>query len=189
MAADSTNLPLCPLNKMMLGKPRGPAILAAKNLEGFALDLIEFDEKYRNAFWYVFGDTVIARNMDQARANMGGVRMATMGGELIEASGAMSGGSTKQFQFKFGAASSGKLEEAAAKYHQANDALNALRDEMKDIRAQIRTIDDELRNAQGANADVQGELARLESQLKEARGVKARREQVQTESRKASPGR
>ncbi len=183
--ADVGRVTVLPLNKMMLGKPRGPAILAAKNLEGFALDLIEFDEKYRNAFWYVFGDTVIARTMDQARANMGGVRMATMGGELIEASGAMSGGSTKQFQFKFGAASSGKLEEAAAKYHQANDALEALRNEMKDIRAQIRAIDDELRSAQGANADVQGELARLESQLKEARGVKARREQVQSESSKA----
>lgn len=180
--ADVGRVTVLPLTKMMVGKPRGAAVLAAKNLEGFAIDLLDFDEKYRSAFWYVMGDTVIAKTLDQATANMGGVRMATMTGELIEASGAMSGGSTKQFQFKFGAASSGKLEEAAAKYHAANDALDALRAEMKDIRGQIRDLDNELRQAQGANADVQADLARLESQLKAARTTKERREQVQAES-------
>ena len=131
--ADVGRVTVLPLTKMMIGKPRGPAILASKNLEGFAIDLLDFDEKYRNAFWYVLGDTVVARNMDQARANMGGVRIVTMTGELIEASGAMTGGSTKQFQMKFGAASPGKLEEAAAKYHQANDALDALRNGYRDF--------------------------------------------------------
>lgn len=180
--ADVGRVTVLPLTKMMIGKPRGPAILASKNLEGFAIDLLDFDEKYRNAFWYVLGDTVVARNMDQARANMGGVRIVTMTGELIEASGAMTGGSTKQFQMKFGAASPGKLEEAAAKYHQANDALDALRAEIRQIRIEIRDLDDQLRSAQGQNADVQGELAKLESQLKVARDNKARREQVQNES-------
>ncbi len=183
--ADVGRVTVLPLTKMMGGKPRGAAVLASQKLEGFAIDLLDFDEKYRNAFWYVMGDTVIARTMEQAKMHMGGVRMATMTGELIEASGAMTGGSTKQFQFKFGAASSGKIEEAAAKYHQANDALDALRAEMKDIRAQIRALDDELRKAQGANADVQADIARLESQLKVARDNKARREQVQAESTKA----
>jgi hypothetical protein len=112
--ADVGRVTVLPLSKMMGGKPRGPAILASQNLVGFAIDLLDFDEKYRNAFWYVLGDTVVARTMDQAKANMGGVRIVTMTGELIEASGAMSGGSTKQFQMKFGAASPGKLEEAAA---------------------------------------------------------------------------
>ena len=180
--ADAGRVTVLPLTKMMGGKPRGAAVLASQNLEGFAIDLLDFDEKYRNAFWYVMGDTVIAKTMDQARANMGGVRIATMTGELIEASGAMTGGSTKQFQIKFGAASAGKLEEAAAKYHQANDALNALREEMKAVRLQIRDLDNELRQAHGANADVQADIARLESQLKVARDNKKRREQVQAES-------
>ena len=180
--ADVGRVTVLPLNKMMGGKPRGPAILASQNLEGFAIDLLDFDEKYRNAFWYVLGDTVIARTMDQARANMGGVRMATMTGELIEASGAMSGGSTKQFQMKFGAASPGKLEEAAAKYHEANDALDVLRNDLKCLRTEIRELDNQLREANGQNADVQGELAKYESQLKVARENKSRKEQVQTES-------
>ncbi|MBO6084528.1 MAG: hypothetical protein J6O90_05565, partial [Candidatus Methanomethylophilaceae archaeon] len=179
--ADVGRVTVLPLNKMMGGKPRGPAILASQHLEGFAIDLLDFDEKYRNAFWYVLGDTVIARTLDQARANMGGVRMATMTGELIEASGAMSGGSVKQFQMKFGAASPGKLEEAAAKYNQANDALRTVREDLKAIQLQIRELDNELRQAQGANADVQADLAALESQLKVARETKTRREQVQKE--------
>ena len=179
--ADVGRVTVLPLNKMMGGKPRGPAILASKNLEGFAIDLLEFDEIYRNAFWYVLGDTVIARNLDMARANMGGVRIATLTGELIEASGAMSGGSTKQIAMRFGGASPGKLEEAAAKYHQANDALDEIRNEIKNLHTEIRNLDNELRAAQGANADVQADLGRLESQLKVARENKARREQVQAE--------
>ena len=180
--ADVGRVTVLPLSKMMGGKPRGPAILASQNLVGFAIDLLDFDEKYRNAFWYVLGDTVVARTMDQAKANMGGVRIVTMTGELIEASGAMSGGSTKQFQMKFGAASPGKLEEAAAKYHQANDALDALRQELKAIHSEIRDLDNQLREAQGQNADVQGEIGKLESQLKVARDNMNRRMQVQTDS-------
>ncbi len=180
--ADVGRVTVLPLSKMMGGKPRGPAILASQNLVGFAIDLLDFDEKYRNAFWYVLGDTVVARTMDQAKANMGGVRIVTQTGELIEASGAMSGGSTKQFQMKFGAASPGKLEEAAAKYHQANDALDALRQEIKAIHTEIRDLDNQLRQAQGQNADVQGELGKLESQLKVARDNMNRRMQVQTDS-------
>src|SRR6266480_4577805 len=48
-----------PLTKMLVGKPRGKAILVAKECLGFAIDLCHFDEKYRDAFFYVFGDTLV----------------------------------------------------------------------------------------------------------------------------------
>src|SRR2546426_1350334 len=81
-----------PLSNKLLGRPRGKAILVAKESVGFAIDLIKFDEKYRDAFFYVLGDTIVVETLDQARKYMGGVRLATLGGELIEASGAMIGG-------------------------------------------------------------------------------------------------
>ena len=183
--ADIGRVTVLPLNKMVGGKPRGPAILASKNLEGFAIDLLDFDEEYRNAFWYALGDTLIARNMDVARANMGGVRIATMGGELIEASGAMTGGSTRQFHMKFGAATPGKIEEALSKYHAANEALKNVREDIRILNSEIRAIDSELRAAQSMTANVQGEIGKLESQIKIARDDKARKELVQADSTKA----
>src|SRR2546427_50867 len=48
-----------PLTKILVGKPRGKAILVAKECLGFAIDLCHFDEKYRDAFFYVFGDTLV----------------------------------------------------------------------------------------------------------------------------------
>src|SRR3989441_3642932 len=92
-----------PLNKMLVGRPRGKAILVAKESVGFAIDLIRFDEKYRDAFFYVLGDTIVVETLDQARKYMGGVRLVTLGGELIEASGAMIGGDLEKTPLRFGA--------------------------------------------------------------------------------------
>ncbi|MCJ7606855.1 MAG: chromosome segregation protein SMC, partial [Thermoplasmata archaeon] len=77
-----------PLNKMIDGRPRGKALMASKSSIGFAIDLTRFDEKYRSAFWFVFGDTVVVKNLAEARKLMGGVRLVTLDGELAEASGA-----------------------------------------------------------------------------------------------------
>ncbi|HYY49059.1 MAG TPA: ATP-binding protein, partial [Thermoplasmata archaeon] len=99
-----------PLNKMLVGKPRGKAILVAKECLGFAIDLCHFDEKYRDAFFYVFGDTLVVQTLDEARKWMGGVRLVTVEGELIEASGAMVGGEMEKSALKFGQGSLGELE-------------------------------------------------------------------------------
>src|SRR5207302_1302206 len=78
------------------------AILVAKECLGFAIDLCHFDEKYRDAFFYVFGDTLVVQTLDEARKWMGGVRLVTIEGELIEASGAMVGGEMERSTVKFG---------------------------------------------------------------------------------------
>ena len=83
-----------PLNRMLAGRPHGKAMLAAQaaGTQGFALDCVQFDESLRPAFWYVFGETVIMDDLAHARSQMGGVRLVTLGGDLIEATGAISGG-------------------------------------------------------------------------------------------------
>ncbi|MFW6122478.1 MAG: AAA family ATPase, partial [Petrotogales bacterium] len=80
-----------PLNKMVVGKPRAKALMTVKDehSHGFAFDLVEFKDRYKAAFWYVFGDTIIVDKLADARRLMGGVRLVDMKGNLIEASGAM----------------------------------------------------------------------------------------------------
>lgn len=67
-----------------------------KNLSGvkdIALNLIEYDKKFHNAFSYIFGSTLVVENIETARkVGIGRVRMVTLEGDLIEPSGAMIGG-------------------------------------------------------------------------------------------------
>ncbi len=172
-----------PLNKMMDGKPRAKAIMVAKDTEGYAIDLIDFDNMYRSAFWYVFADTLVCRTLTDARKIMGGIRLVTMDGELLEASGAMVGGSIKNTGLKFGAASQGKMDELAEKYRAVSASLNSVKDEIKEVRANLRGLEDKLLDAAKINSDVQGKIGRMESQLKVMQDEKARLEESQNNSR------
>lgn len=82
-----------PLNKIRAPEPRQKAREIARKSYGFALDLVDFDEKFRRAFAHVFRNAVVVKDVDFARkAGIGEVRMVTLDGDLIEPSGRMSGG-------------------------------------------------------------------------------------------------
>ena len=127
-----------PLTKMLDGNPRGKALLAEKQAVGFAIDLIRYDSKYRPAFWYVFGDTVVVDSLDQARKLMGGVRLVTGSGELIEASGAMVGGTIEVNQLKFGQSAKGKLELLAEQMSKSMDQSASLDAQIKIVQTRDR---------------------------------------------------
>lgn len=174
-----------PLNKMVGGKPRAKAIMVLKQTEGYATDLIDYDPKYSNAFWYVFQDTLVVGNLETARGLMGGVRLVTMAGELIEASGAMVGGTiSKQSVMKFGSSSESRLEEVGSKLRGANAALDSLVARLREIRNGIRALDDEMRNASSVSAGSQAKMGQLNAQLNELK--KARKSVLeQLEAKKA----
>jgi len=157
-----------PLNKMMGGKPRAKAIMSLKDTDGYAIDLIDFDQRYYNAFWYVLGDTLVANNMDTARRIMGGIRIVTVAGELIDPSGAMSGGNiSQQNLLKFGTASEDKLTELGEKLRKAMDALEGVRTELRRVRDDIRAADDEMRNASSSGMAQREQMAQLSGSIKE----------------------
>ena len=62
----------------------------------FAINLIDFDDKYIKAFFFALGDTLIVDNMATAKRLMGKYRIITLDGEIFEKSGAISGGSKKK---------------------------------------------------------------------------------------------
>jgi chromosome segregation protein len=129
-----------PLNRMLPGRPKGKSLLASQSpgSAGFALDLVHFEEELGGAFWYVFGETVVMDDLAHARTQMGGVRLVTVQGDLIEATGAISGG---------------YLETGA----NARGADNA---------AELKRLGDELRAKSEAEADVRAELATLGSKVR-----------------------
>ncbi len=158
-----------PLTKMLDGNPRGKALLAEKQAVGFAIDLIRYDPKYRPAFWYVFGDTVVVDGLDQARKLMGGVRLVTGSGELIEASGAMVGGTVEVNQLKFGQSAKGKLELLAEQMSKAMDHSASLDAQIKLLRPEIAELEGKIRELNGSGSSNTIKIEGMENNLKEAR--------------------
>jgi chromosome segregation protein len=159
-----------PLNKMLVGKARGKAILVAKECLGFAIDLCRFDEKYRDAFFYVFGDTLVVQNLDEARKWMGGIRLVTLGGELTEASGAMIGGEAEKVTVRFGASSANELEKVAEKLREAQTQAERVGNRLEELRREILEIEGQLKDYNGKTGVAEVKLGAFEAKRKEFQG-------------------
>ena len=135
-----------PLTKMISVKPRGKALMAVKDekAHSFAIDLVEFKDDYREAFWYVFGDTVVVDALDDARRLMGGVRLVDLKGTLIEASGAMIGGSRSKVHLSFSSADRSKLEEVTKQLNDAIKSQDLLSAELSELRREIVEMENSL---------------------------------------------
>lgn len=60
---------------------------------GLALELVRFDEKFRNIFSFIFGGTLVVKDLMAAQnVGIGRARMVTLTGDLAEKNGAMRGG-------------------------------------------------------------------------------------------------
>ncbi|NJO42008.1 MAG: chromosome segregation protein SMC [Cyanobacteria bacterium RU_5_0] len=106
-----------PLNKIR--SPQFNPIPVWNRPEGFidyASHLIDCDERYREVFAYIFTSTVVFTSLNEARRYMGQYRIVTLDGELLETSGAMTGGSITQRQgaLHFGTVESAESAEAIA---------------------------------------------------------------------------
>jgi len=156
-----------PLNKMVEGKARGKAILAQKRSLGYAIDLCEFDEKYRAAMWFVLGDTIVVSNMQEARAMMGGIRIVTLDGELIEASGAMIGGTLDRKQSKFGGASPSMIEKVSKGLRTATEQAEKVGARLWELREELVKIEDGLKAANLSDGGHDAKIAAFEANKKE----------------------
>lgn len=63
----------------------------------FAINLLDFNNRYKNIFEYILRDTLIVRDLNVAKKiGIGRVRMVTLDGDLINKSGAITGGYRKK---------------------------------------------------------------------------------------------
>jgi chromosome segregation protein len=102
-----------PLNKIQ--SPRFTDTVALRYAKGFidlAVNLIDSQPRYEKIFAYVFGSTVVFETLNDARSYLGKYRIVTLSGELLESSGAMTGGSQPTAStLHFGTVTVGDSEE------------------------------------------------------------------------------
>ncbi|MFA5347830.1 MAG: chromosome segregation protein SMC [Methanoregula sp.] len=114
-----------PLNKL-----RPPALppLKEPGIIDYAVNLVEYDPKYDRAFAVALGATVVVDTLERARKLIGKYRMVTLEGELLDRSGAMTGGATKKPSGRgFGAA--------------VDDELIRIRAHLGDLQAEAATLE------------------------------------------------
>jgi len=160
-----------PLNKMLPGRPHGKSLVVAKaaGAVGFAIDLARFEEPLRPAFWYVFGETIVMDELAHARAQMGGVRLVTLAGDLIEATGAISGGYLDPSNQGRGADSAVELKRLADELREKSGAETAARQELGKVGERIRLLAEELASRSIKDQAHQSTRELLEKDLKAAR--------------------
>jgi chromosome segregation protein len=162
-----------PLNKLekggLLDKPKHNGVV------DYALNLIEFDPKFLSAFWYVFRDTLVVESLSHARQLMSRYRMVTLDGDLVEKSGAMTGGHYKS-RLKFTAEEGKKLaeisERIAASETERNsrlDKLSEIETRISRIRQEVDELDKQISKKTFRIDDIQSTRPKLEKSIQEKR--------------------
>ncbi|MBW3002023.1 chromosome segregation protein SMC [Candidatus Woesearchaeota archaeon] len=138
-----------PLNKIKPASKNAELSKLAKQkgVHGFAIDLIEFDTRFKNAFSHVFGNTLVVDNIETARKiGIGKARMVSLDGDLAESSGAMIGGFRHKKEGSF---------------------------RQKDLSGDISDLKKELKKAQKFVEDLESERSENEKKIYATRELKA----------------
>lgn len=98
-----------PLNKLKPAPSKLP-LPKEKGVIDFAINLMDFDDKYIDAFYFALGETLVVDNMETAKKLMGKYRIVTLDGEIFEKSGAITGGAKRKNQMTFGKMDDKELE-------------------------------------------------------------------------------
>ncbi len=128
-----------PLNKVA----KAPTRLALPKDNGvidFAINLVDFDDEYVNAFYYAVGDTIVVEDMECAKRLIGKYRMVTLAGELFEKSGAITGGSVRKTGFSFSQNDDNELEEFKRKVKEMEESLGKLENKKASLEAKLQDV-------------------------------------------------
>ncbi|MEP0751090.1 chromosome segregation protein SMC [Trichocoleus sp. Lan] len=160
-----------PLNKIQ--PPRFSQTVALSYANGFidyAVNLIDCEARYRDIFAYVFGSTVVFENLNDARRHLGQHRIVTVDGELLESSGAMTGGSSNQRSgLHFGTADAAESAEAAAlrnRLQEIERILDRCGEIISSLTAKTKHLSQELTEAKAKRREQELQCQQLQKEIK-----------------------
>jgi chromosome segregation protein len=114
--------------------------------------MLDFDPRIEVAVRFALRNTLVVDNMAAARRHMGGIRVVTLRGDVVEAGGAMVGGSKRKMSISFGGRIQGasEVEKYTAQVEQytlteqtVNEALREARGRQQDLRNKINSLVDD----------------------------------------------
>ena len=171
-------------------KPKHFTDSAAKNAPGFvavAADLVQCDHAYRDIVSYFLGNTVICEKMEDAiamaRKSGHRFRIVTLDGDVIQAGGAMTGGSALKTTGSL--SRTGEIKSLNDAILKGEKAVKEYENEHQKLMEKQRTLQQAIRENTEKTQALQGELIRLKSNLSHNKslldGLEAGEKQLNTE--------
>jgi chromosome segregation ATPase len=130
----------------------------------YAINLVEFDPKYRRAFEYILSDAIVAENLEALRG-IDGVRAVTLDGDLQSKGGALTGGWR---------AETGKKGPAAKPADASFDTAKR-RQQISKLKKQITTLTEEIEELEGRLAEKEEEFTVKQQEESLAKGAASTR--------------
>ena len=172
-----------PLNKIKGREINVNSSLKSKNgVIDLAINLVNFDEKFKNVFSYVFSNTLVVDSLETARSiGIGNARMVTLEGDLLESSGAMMGGFRRKgigFKEKEFTQDIGKIQSDVNELRKKVDIFEKRRSEIEVKLVSIRE----------KKALLEGELLKYEKAfgITDLNELKAKKQSLQNELKEKS---
>ena len=162
-----------PLNKIVKC-PKSLALPKEKGVIDFAINLIDFDDEYLNAFYYAVGETLVVEDRSVANKLIGKYRMVTLAGDLFEKSGSITGGAVRKTGLKFSQNSDSeidifeaRLKEMESKYSALLSKRSSLETKMEDVRGKYSASTTEYNKAKLELTGLEFNFAKTESDIAE----------------------
>lgn len=168
-----------PLTKMQT--PRKLPNLSLSGLVDYALNLIEFENRLLPIFAYVFGQTLVFEDLGSARRYIGQHRIVTLDGELLETSGAMSGGSRQQSSLHFGkseAQESNEVRELRQRLAEIDRLLSRIETDISSQQVKLQKTSQELSDKREQLRDFEQQQNQLKTS---AQALTRQQQQIQTQ--------
>ncbi|MEL7008818.1 MAG: chromosome segregation protein SMC [Cyanobacteria bacterium J06588_4] len=164
-----------PLNKIQAPRLGNMATMRfGRGFVDLAVNLVSCDSRYDNIFAYIFGGTVIFDNLENARSQLGKHRIVTLEGEVLEVSGAMTGGSkSSRSSLHFGGTANrepGQVEALRERLAEIERILRNYDQRLATQNAQIKDLSEEFNEARQLGRDNKMLSDQLEKDLRRLTG-------------------
>ena len=156
-SAGAGRVTFIPLNKIVRC-PKSLNLPKEKGVIDFAINLIDFDDEYLNAFYYAVGDTLVVEDRETAHKLIGKYRMVTLSGDLFDKAGSITGGSIRKTGLKFAQSSDSEIDAYREKQKTLQAKYNSLLSKRDSLEAKIE-------DARGRNSSSTTELSKAKIEL------------------------
>ena len=133
-----------PLNKIKKA-PTRLQLPKDKGVIDFAINLVDFDDEYIDAFYYAVGDTIVVEDIECAKRLIGKYRMVTLQGELLEKSGSMTGGT--------------RLRTGLSFSQNDDDELNKFKERLKEMEQKSASLENKRSSLENKLEDVRSKYS------------------------------
>lgn len=161
-----------PLDKIVFGRRVEKIPTGAL---GRMSDFIQYSPEIDNAIRYIFDDTIVVSDVSSAKKiGIGSYRMVTLGGELLDRSGVITGGSNRSSLL------------ARSSLDKAEKDVDSIKSERDTLYSSLCSVRDEMQRLRKERASIEINLRTKEAEIGSVTDRKSRIERTQSEVEKIS---